>query len=135
MEPADDAPSRDPLRRTVYKIVLVEFVIADAGGLQRGAYFRIAVFRTIVDVARDKGARISENLVPDVKRRADRSARIVGSGLNVDVLEGRLLEYFAVRGTVQGYASGETEFLLCGLLVHVAQQCEIIPFQNCLYGS
>ena len=67
-------------------------------------------------MAHDEGARLVQDLVPDVKRGADGRAGIVGGRLDVDVAEGRLLENLAVGDAVEGDPAGQAELLspVCG---------------------
>ena len=78
--------------------------------------------RSGLAVARLNHARLVEQLVPDEPRRAERSPRIAGRGLNPDALERSLLQDPAVADAVQRHAAGQAQVPHAGLAVEMPRR-------------
>ena len=57
-----------------------------------------------------KRPRPTQNLVPYVKGRSDREARIAGGGLNINLLKGSIGKNLAVGHAIKRHPSRQTEF-------------------------
>ena len=57
-------------------------------------------------------------------RRADRQARIPGRGLQINLLERRLIENFSVGHAIERHAAGQAHGFLFGARVQRAQHFE-----------
>src|ERR1017187_3493924 len=126
LEPSHDIAVRNEPRGAVQKRGLIQFAVFDACRLEFGADFRIGILRPIVDVPHDERPRTAEHLMRNIKRGANGSAGIVGGGLDIYVLERRFLEELAIGRAIQRDTPGETDFLLAGLALNVAQEREIV---------
>src|SRR5260370_35934 len=60
-----------------------------------------------VGVIHHEGARLTEFLMPDVVRGADRQATVYRRRMNVDLLERRRVKNFPVRDAIESYATGK----------------------------
>jgi len=70
-----------------------------------------------IGVFHDKVAWLAQELMPDIKRRAEGRAIIPCCRLDVDFLERRPLADFAIHHAIHGTPTCQTELLLAGLTI------------------
>src|ERR1700730_110430 len=80
-------------------------------------------------MAHDERARLPENLIPDVKRRAHRQAAIPRSGMNVDLLKTGGVKNFSVGDAIDRHATSEADGLHACCFGELAQHPEVNLFE------
>ena len=113
LKPAEDFSIRDDRGGTLRQLFFVQFgdriaVACQAIRLDRPPDFFARIARPPVSVVHYKRARLAENLMPNIKCRADRQSRVSGRRLHINLFERCGFKDLSIRHAIESHAARET---------------------------
>src|SRR5882757_299364 len=137
LEPSKNFPLTNNCRGSLHKFRFFQLrhrisAFGELCGFNRLPRFINRKSRSPVSVFHDERPRFPEDLMPHVKRRANRQSCISRRRVHVDILKRRLAQYLSIRHAIERHAARQAYGLHLRLSRQMAQHPQIHFFESCL---